>query len=50
MQEKTSKTLTEVGEKALEYIANPAAFPKDCPDPRKDAQAFSDYIKRTMEK
>lgn len=47
MQHKTGKTITNIGKKALEYIANPAAFPADCPDPRKDAQGFADYIKAT---
>jgi len=44
-----SKTVTAKGKAALNYIANPKSFPSDCPDPRKDAQGFSDWLNRHPE-
>jgi len=45
-QTKTNKTLTKIGERALDYIADPASFPADCPDPRQDAEGFAEWIRK----
>lgn len=43
----TNKTITHVGELALNYMNGYSQeFPKDCPDPRVDAQAFADWCRK----
>jgi hypothetical protein len=49
MNKKDGFTLTGVGRLVLVYISNPALFPADCSDPRKDAQGFSKYVSAHMD-
>lgn len=41
----TRKALTQIGELALLKISENPEFLRDAPDPKKDAQGFSDWVK-----